>query len=483
MQFAFSPYDLWPLAILLLTIWLALLARSPRPFACGFAFGLGWFAIGAWWLAPTFHHYGHLAWPLAILGELLTGTALACLPALLGWSVVRLSSDDARALLLLFAPLTVLEEWLRGHLFTGLPWTELGNLTLDTPWIGWGGVVGGLGLSLLPPLVATGLWGLSRRELRRSASALLGSAALLALLAPATSVPETPPTRITLAQPNIAQDVKWDRRWLETTMQRLATLSANGRDSDLILWPEAATPFFLSDTPGWRAWIAAHVDRWQTPLLFGGLKRTQDDTAANGAWLLRPNRSDTAFVGKHHLVPFGEYVPAWLPWLHKMVPDIGNFRPATDSGVLTIGDALRVGVLICYESIFADEMRHRIAGGANMLAVLTNDAWYDRSPAAWQHLQAARMRAVESNRFVLRAANTGVSAIIAPDGRITATTDWWQPAIVTGIATPIATVTPYCRYGDTPLLATLLLMIAATTWRFRRQPLGSARLHPPKESP
>jgi len=474
MPFAFSPYHWWPLAVLALAVWIALLApakavQAAVPFRLSFAFGLGWFAIGSWWLAATFHHYGNLPWLGAIAFQLLIGAVLALFPALLGWSAARLSNNKPLLLMLLFAPLTLLEEWIRGHIFTGLPWIELGNLMLATPWIGWGSVVGGLGLSLLPPLLAAALWGMTHPLLRRSAIAILLVCAALAATAPTIIIPQQPQLRVALIQPNIAQDQKWDRNFLITTMHRLRDLSASSApQADLIVWPEAATPFFLSKSPGWQRWLTDRVSTWRTPLLFGGLKQRDDGSAANGAWLLSSPSSPITFVGKHHLVPFGEYVPAWIPWLHKLVPEIGDFRPSDDSGMLTLSNSIKIGVLICYESIFADEMRTRIDHGANMLAVLTNDAWYDRSPAAWQHLQAAQMRAVESNRFVLRAANTGITAMIAPDGTIRDALSWWQQGALITTAVPINTITPYCRYGDWPMLLLVFASIALLRWRFSR---------------
>ena len=190
--------------------------------------------------------------------------------------------------------------------------------------------------------------------------------------------------------------------------------------------------------------------------------------ASNGAWLLSPQQQNTPFVGKHHLVPFGEYVPSWVPWLHKLVPDIGNFRPAQDSGTisLTVNDnPLHIGLLICYESIFAAAMRQRLEHGPNLLAVLTNDAWYGQSPAARQHLQAPRLRGVESGRFVMRAANTGVSAIIAPDGTLASTIDWWQQGVVRGTVSPSSITTPYARFGDAPIMELALLLIALAATR------------------
>ncbi|MDQ6950185.1 MAG: apolipoprotein N-acyltransferase [Mariprofundales bacterium] len=470
MPFAFAPYDQQWLAPLALVIWLGLLLRTHAPFRLSFAFGLGWFGFGSWWLAVTFHHYGHLPWSAAIAFQLLAGVVLAIYPALWGWLARKLSRQDTLALLIIFPLLAVPEEWLRGHLFTGLPWTELGILTLNTPWIGWGSVVGGLGLSLIPALLAatlvTGAIAWQQRALRAPALVMGLLCLLIAVTAPTPDTPTSPPIQVTLVQPNVSQDAKWDRTRLTTIMQRLVTLSSGIKSgagkSDLIVWPEAATPFFLSHAPGWRQWLRKQVEHWHTPLLFGGLRQMEDGTASNGAWLLVPGQQSIPFVGKHHLVPFGEYVPSWVPWLHKLVPDIGNFQPAHDSGVVTVPRGttpLKIATLICYESIFSDEMRTRILHGANLIAVLTNDAWYDRTPASWEHLQASQMRAVESDRFVLRAANTGVSAIIAPDGTIRTTIPWWQQGVVRGVVHPISTITPYVHFGDWPMLLFSLLAI------------------------
>ncbi|MDQ6964600.1 MAG: apolipoprotein N-acyltransferase [Mariprofundales bacterium] len=472
LPFAFAPYYWWPVAVVSLAVWVGLLAPSrthhSAPFSISLSFGCGWFITGSWWLAATFHHYGHLPWLAAIAFQLLIGTLLALYPALLGWSVARLAGRSPLLLMLLFSPLTLLEEWIRGHLFTGLPWVALGNLMVDTPWIGWGSTVGGLGLSLVAPMLAAALWGITQTRLRRSAATILLCCVVLAITAPTTTTPHQPRLHVALIQPNIAQDQKWSSSYLLSTMQQLRELSlASAPQADLIVWPEAATPFFLSTASGWYQWLTEQVAAWQTPLLFGGLKEREDGSAANGAWLLT-DQSVTLppFVGKHHLVPFGEYVPSWIPWLHKLVPDIGEFRPSHDSGTLTLSREIKIGVLICYESIFADEMRARIQGGATLLTVLTNDAWYDRSPAAWQHLQAAQMRAVESRRFVLRAANTGISAVIAPDGTIRDTIEWWQQGALNSTVTAINTITPYCRYGDWPILLLVILYTVALRWRF-----------------
>jgi apolipoprotein N-acyltransferase len=178
-----------------------------------------------------------------------------------------------------------------------------------------------------------------------------------------------------------------------------------------------------------------------------------------------PPLAERPFAGKHHLVPFGEYVPAWIPFLHTLVPEIADFRPASDDGVVRAA-GIAYGALICYESLFPEEARARVLAGAGVLVNVTNDAWYGTMPAAWQHFQAARMRAVETGRYVLRAANTGVTAIIRPDGSLAASIPWWRQQALVGRYQVSARQTGYVRLGDWPLLVCLLMFMIPL---FRRQ--------------
>ena len=464
MPFAFSPYDQLWLGLVGMTLWAWLLQRGGG-FISGLAFGLGWFGLGAWWLADTLHVYGHVPYVLAWLCVLLVGLVLALFPALWAWLTVRLAANRWQ-FLVLFALFGTGEEWLRGHLFTGLPWTALGNLLLDTPAVGWLAVFGVYGAAWLICALAAALVLLLARPARQEA---LVSAAIFALLwlAPAPYTADGPAYHAALIQPNIPQDQKWDARHVQRNMQSLASLSARALPVDVMIWPEAAVPFYLSLSPSWRQWLYQQADGWQADFLFGGLKLLDADRrrAQNGLYL-RAQGEIRGFAAKQHLVPFGEYVPSWLPWLHKLVPDIGDFQAGDDSGVLT-GKAGHFGALICYESIFPEQARARVAAGADVLVVVTNDAWYGHSPAAWQHFQAARVRAVENGRYVLRAGNTGGSAIIGPDGAVQHLMPWWTAGSVRGTYRLSGTVTPYQYFGD-GLMWLVLALGGVMYWRLRR---------------
>ena len=469
MPFAFSPYDQVWLALPLLAGWL-LLIRSGNPLPTGWAFGFGWFGLGAWWLMPTLYTYGNLPWLAAAFCVLLVGLVMGMLPALWAWLTWRIAGTSAWVLLA-FPAAAVIEEWLRGHLFTGLPWTALGNLLLDVPGRGWATWFGVYGLAFLPALAAAALalLMLSLRHqpgVRWIAGSALALAGLLMAWAPTCQDADGELQSVALVQANIPQDVKWDAAFLEETLSRYTRLSAEAAaESELIIWPEAAIPFFLSRAPERDAWLTGQFTGWGRPVLFGGLKLTGGGTAQNGLYAHDPAEAERQFTGKHHLVPFGEYVPAWIPFLHTIVPEIADFRPASDAGVLQLrGHGF--GALICYESLFPEEARSRVNNGAQVLVNVTNDAWYGTTPAAWQHFQAARMRAVETGRYVLRAANTGISAIIDPQGRVVSSMPWWTQGVVQGSYRLSDGLTPYMRWGDWPLLA--CLSILALPWLKRR---------------
>ncbi len=453
MPWGFSPYHWVILPIVAMAAWMGLAGKEPV--RIGYVFGLGWFVTGAWWLAPTVHQYGGLPWYLAALVVCLVGAVLAVFPALwMGLSQRLLHALRYPSAACIVYPMMVMPvEWLRGHVLTGLPWDSLGNLVVDTPAVGWLSVLGVYGAACLPVAVASCLGALCVREHRRMG--MMVGAFWLAVLAatPNISMPQSPILHAALVQPNIAQEHKWNADFLASTMHTLTRLSAaKAQQADVIIWSEAAVPFYFEDNAAWKTWLQQQMASWHTPVVFGSIKYfPEDNTSQNGLYLFTPQHGFAGFVGKHHLVPFGEYVPAWLPWLHTLVPDIGDFREARDAGILRFGGHV-VGSLICYESIFPEEARARVQQGANVLVVVTNDAWYGTSPAAWQHLQAARVRAVEEGRFVLRAANTGVSAVIAPDGRVLETMPWWTEATLLGSYQLMQRQTWYQRWGDMGML-------------------------------
>ncbi|MDX8394225.1 MAG: apolipoprotein N-acyltransferase [Mariprofundales bacterium] len=449
--------------------------RQERAFLIGLSFGFGWCGIEAWWLIETLHIYGALPYIAAIAVVAFLGLVLALFPASAAWLAAKTAGKRPDMIWFTLPICMALAEWLRGHVFTGLPWTPIGSLLLEFDMIkGYLAVFGVYGSTALVMFFFLLIHiSLGSNKLYEKENIVL-FIFMIIVFSGSAFIPsdyDTHNYRAALIQGNISQDQKWDAAFLEEIMQRYTRLSAEAanKDVDIIIWPEAALPFFPSDAPQWSDWLNKRMLEWDKPVLFGGLKAGYDgDTlyGLNGLYLFQPDAyasNELDFAGKKHLVPFGEYVPEWLPFVRKIVPFTMDFRPDSGDSILTVGN-LRFGSLICYEAIFPEEARARVLAGANVLVHVSNDAWYGKTPAAYQHLQAARVRAVETNRYVLRVANTGITAIIAPDGSVQDQIDWFKDGTLIGEFHTSTNQTLYMRWGDWPLLLMLLLLIAIG-WR------------------
>ncbi|MDQ6989159.1 MAG: apolipoprotein N-acyltransferase [Mariprofundaceae bacterium] len=476
MPFAYAPFDLFGLAFLALAVWLWLLLHYAQyAWRIGLSFGFGWFGLGGWWLADTLHIYGHIPYILALCAVAVLGLTLGLFMAFWAWLLMKLKRKTMD-ILWLFPCIGVLEEWLRSFVLTGFPWVALGNVLVNSTFSSWISVFGSyFSCFVLLLLVSAMVLCLDSKQRKVGVITLVLGLALF-VFSPTleTNQGGTQGTmqEVALVQPNIPQNQKWDAQFVQNTMFRLLSLSQPHSDVDLIIWPEAAVPMYLSRAPAWDDWLYQNMATWQSSVAFGGirlLENAQDGSrkAQNSMFLAENGKKERQFVGKHHLVPFGEYVPSWLPWLGKLVPDIGDFEPASDDGILW-DDDVKLGILICYESIFAEEAASRLAAGAEVLIVVTNDAWYDQSPAAWQHLQASQVRALETGRYVLRAANTGITAIIQPNGMIQASLPWWQAGVLRGSYQRLTHQTLYQQWGDLPILSLMFLGLGIAVWRCRR---------------
>jgi apolipoprotein N-acyltransferase len=275
---------------------------------------------------------------------------------------------------------------------------------------------------------------------------------------------------IGLVQPNIAQDKKWDKTYIDETLKLYTTLSQQtGPNLDLLIWPEAATPFFFEKELAYQKTILSILRDSQSPLLFGSpTLRFEPDGRPyllNSAYMLSPEKLMTGRYDKRHLVPFGEYIPlkSLLFFLEKLVVGIGDFKPGHGPMTLLLPDSSEkvqpsFAVPICFEIIFPDLVRRMAKEGANFLVTLTNDAWFGDSAAPYQHFSMAVFRAVENRLAVARAANTGISGFIGPDGHILTETPIFTQQSVTGsIPLRMSTPTFYTEYGDVFSLGCVIL--------------------------
>lgn len=472
---AFPSFDLWPLAFVVLVPWLARIpGQSPRTAGLGgLVAGMVFFLGSLWWVAGTMVRYGALPVPLALPVAVAVLAALtlylslyvAAFSALLAW--IRPTSGPA--FVLAAAGLWVALEYLRTHLLSGFPWNLLGYSQYQNfAFLPAVTVTGVYGLSFFVMATNAALaWALRHRGRWAETGRAVGVAAALAILAlvPGGWTPAarpTPAVPVTIIQGNIAQDRKWDPARQEETLwtyRRLTQAAAVEGQPALVVWPETAVPFPFQADPRREA-VLDVARAVRVPLLVGA-PHVDGATGRvfNSAFLIDPAGGVADRYDKVHLVPFGEYVPLrrvffFADWF--VAGGIGEFAPGA---TLTLFEspAGRFGVTICYEAIFPDLVRRSFAAGADFLVNITNDAWFGRTSAPYQHLAMATVRAVENGAYVVRAANTGISAIIAPDGRILRASGLFTQEALGGLVEPRRGTTFYTRYGDVFAAGTLLV--------------------------
>jgi apolipoprotein N-acyltransferase len=495
---AFPPLDLgWVAFIGWVPLLLDLTRVRPGEAAwLGFAGGLSFYLATIWWVINTMTTYGGMPLALSLVALLLLSAVLAGYTAGFAW----LLATGARRCPLpawlwptLAAVLWTALEFARTYLFSGFPWALLGYTQYREPTVRLlAAAVGVYGVSALVLLVnatlagVLGQWvrGADGSSSRRDAwiSAAVAGVAVLATFGYARVVWQDPTggpaVRVGLLQGNIEQAVKWDKRFQVATLEtyeRLAGRVAAERPA-LIVWPETAVPFFLRREPELGPRVGRFVADTGVPMLIGSPDAGADGRLYNTAFLVGTDGRILGRYDKRHLVPFGEYVPLQRVFffLDKLVTGIGDFGRGRKAAVFE-GAGPPFSVMICYEVIFPAEVREFVRAGATFLVNITNDAWFGRSGAPSQHLAMAAMRAVENGSYLVRAANTGISAVIGPTGEILSRTGLFEEAALAGTIRPRQAETPYTRYGDVLAWVCLVCSIgygAMLVWAARR---GSPR--------
>lgn len=474
-----APWGLWPLTVLALAAlcWRIARASGPRPAAWhAFAAGLGHFALAMSWIVEPFlvepEIYGWMA-PFA-LALMAAGAALFwTLPA---WAATRFTPGFPRQGLV-FAALIVLSDWLRGWIFTGLPWTLTGHVWIGTPAAQLAATFGAIGLSGLTMLAAAlplAFWRGPARQLRRAVPGTILSALVIAtafsagMARLARPLPPDTAIQLRLVQPNATQALKWDPYWSEVFFRRLLDLSAArdpGRPApDVVIWPETAVNFLLDQSGTAPQDIAAFAG---APVILG-IQRSEGQRYFNSLTEFSA-RGIGPVYDKFHLVPFGEYTP-WGDLMARF--GVRAFAAQHGFGysagpgprLLDLPGLPRMQPLICYEAIFS---RHLIAGETRpaWLLQVTNDAWFGALSGPWQHLAQARLRAIESGLPLMRAANTGVSAVIDARGSLRATLGLNLAGRIDAALPGALPPTPWTRWGDGPALALVLAALALAARR------------------
>jgi len=470
---AHAPFGLHAIAfaslLALTALWLS--ASSPREALwTGFSFGLGLFGVGVSWVYVSMHRFGGMPAPIAAFVTLGFCALLALFPAFAGWLQARVDGPAALRAALAIPAAWTLAEWLRGWVLTGFPWLATGYAVISTPLAGLAPLGGTYAMSFAASACAGLAWcalaGRARWAAALALLALLGGGA--ALRSVQWTTPAGAPVAAALLQGNVPQDLKFSPARYSQTLETYAELAERTR-ARLIITPETAVPRFLdSVSPAYIARLERAARRNGGDLLLGVPYRAAPDEYYNS--VLSLGVSPRQLYSKVHLVPFGEFVPHGFHWIVRSlsVPLSDFSRGPQDQSPLAVAGQ-RVAVDICYEDAYGAEIA-RALPQATLLVNVSNVAWFGDSLAPAQHLEIARLRALETGRMMLTATNTGITAAIGADGRVLARLPQFVTATLEVSAQGYSGTTPYVRVGNWPTVGLALALLGALAFvaRLRR---------------
>jgi apolipoprotein N-acyltransferase len=479
---AFAPWNLpWLQMLALAALFaLTLVAASWRAAAAlGFAFGLGWFGVGVSWVYVSMHVYGLMPAPLAAAATLAFCAFLALYPALALAAAHAGASDPRWRMALVLPAAWTASEWLRGTLFTGFPWLAAGYAHADSPLAGYAPVLGVYGVTLAAALVAGALALMALPWRVRGAAGYAWVAAVLvavvgggAWLGTRTwTAPTGAPIDVRLVQANIPQDIKFGPEGLRRAFDDHWALMQGPR-VDLVALPESVFPVPLELVPPrFLEAFRTFVDDQRSALVFGVFVEQPAGDYYNSAVGVAPGQAQLARYSKRHLVPFGEFIPAGFRWfVDRLRIPIGDQRRGTAVQPAMALAGQRVAVNICYEDLFGEVIIDAWKGttaAPTMMLNMSNLAWFGDSLALPQHLQISRMRVLETQHPMLRATNTGATAIIAADGKVSDALPFHASGALTGRVQGVEGRTPFIEWGNGPavVLAVLLGLAGAVLGR------------------
>lgn len=465
---AFSPFDFWGLIFIAPGILFLLLKDlTPKKSAwVSWCFGTGFFGTGVSWVYVSIHTYGNAPIWLASLMTLAFAMGLALTFALQGWCYAKWLSRTTLAGAG-FIGLWILFEWCRSWFLTGFPWLYLGYALIDSPFKFWAPIGGVwlLSLTVLCLSIATISLLTTRHTPQRIALAVIITLPCLGFFLPKDWTQASGQIQeMDIVQANIPQQLKWNKNYLPELLNIYSQMTLEKTRAPLIIWPETAIPSLLPSAKPYLYRLLVQLEQDNRSLISGLPSIERDAEHPNG---YRAHNSLALLTGntdiyhKQRLVPFGEYVPIenHLRGLIEFfnLPMSSFSLPAQQQTTLKFGSS-SIAAAICYEIAYPELVR-KLSTDSNWILTVSNDTWFSHSLAPAQHMQIARMRALENGRWLVRSTNNGLTAIVDPYGNITAQAPPYQQAVLTGSVENRSGVTPYQKYGVTPVLLFSLLLI------------------------
>ncbi len=481
----FAPFYFYPASIIsligLFYFWHLCYTPKQAAFA-GFIYGLGMFGAGIYWIYISLHDFGGMPSLVAGFCTFLLCAFLSLFPAAVGalsiWiSGLSLSAKQGRTMMIAIPILWSMTDWIRSWIFTGFPWLTIGYSQVPySPLAGYMPIVGVYGVSLITVFIASliGLW-LANRFIHQAHTLIWRRNAIVVLLLiwvigsvlkmVEWTAPAGEPTPVALLQGNISQSLKWAPEIAEQTLVKYLNM-AEASTAKLIIMPETALPVLSSELPELlKTRLQQHAIRNQGDILMGLVERENGEYFNS---MMSIGSAPTEVYRKSHLVPFGEFIPlkaalGWIyrDWLNMPLSDLS--RGSIHQQPMAIAGQ-KVAVNICYEDVFGEEIIRQLPQ-ATLLVNVSNDAWYGESLAAYQHMQFSQARALETGRTVLRATNTGATAMINPHGEVLAHAPHFSETTLNVLAQGYTGSTPYVRFGNWLFLIICFLGIMFVGWQ------------------
>lgn len=470
---AFAPFN-WSIIAFLSPLGLLYVWRQSSPLKAlwyGWLFGIALFSAGVYWVYISIHNFGNANIPLAALITILFIMTMGIFPAIQGalFSLFSKYSPIASALFA-FPALWVISEWARSWVFSGFPWLYLGYTGLHNSFGAFAPFVGVYGISLSIVLISSSLYVFfltPSKKLRILTALIVVILFGLSLIAQATHHFASPTLnnsnksliKVSLIQGNLGQQFKWEAENITQILNRYQSLTDKNWGSDIIVWPEAAIPRFPEQVAPFLTQLNRKAKREKTTIILG-IPIYESNTGAIYNGLLSIGNGKGVYL-KQHLVPFGEYIPlkSIFSWAfdYLNIP-LSSLHAAKRQQEPVTANGIPFAPFICYEIAFPIEVLHQIKN-RQFIVVLSDDSWFGDSIASAQQLQMAQMRAKELHRYILYATNTGITAIIKPDGSLQNKAPINKTTVLNGTIQPLTTITPLMQVGYYPILIIILIFL------------------------
>ncbi len=461
--FAFAPFNFYFLSVISLSALFYLWSETEskrETFLLGYLFGFAMFGIGVSWLHISINLFGGMNIIGAYFFTFLLIAFISLYPALCGYLVNRFFKDYY---IIVLPALWLITEWCRGWVLTGFPWLNIGTSQTDSLLVNFAPIIGDYGISFIVCVIAVSITNLIRGNLKQR---VISSAIIVVIMLSSFILSNINWTQkngnelnVTLVQGAIPQKIKWKSEYREKTYDIYSGLSEPYWSSDLIIWPETAIPAYYHLADDFITRITERKKDSDTLFMSGIVNKDESANKYFNSILLIDNEHH--FYNKHHLVPFGEYLPfkALLDRMLRFLQiPMSDFSSGDIKHKLLETDKAVFGMSICYEDAYGTEIRRSLPD-ANILVNVSNDAWFGDSMAPHQHLQIARMRAIENGRYLLRSTNTGISAVIDNKGKVVARSPQFEPHALHAKAELFIGETPYSKYGNYLILSFSFLIL------------------------